>query len=702
MKKAMLIISILSVIFGSCACSPINNSTTNSAESSVVETTSPENNENDTEISTTEETIETNVFSNDGSEIIVDTDKSNVEISETSDGTKVATVKTDDGKEVKVAVKEDESGKTVVDTSKVINDEGQVENSADSSKNKTEVKVNDDGKVTIKTEVSVPVETSKNNSTNSKPSETSKKTTENSKSSDTSKTAETSKSSESSNTKTTPTKKIAAETEESSSNIEAKSISLNKSSLTLKAGETATLTATINPSNATDKTVHWKSTNSSIVTVNNGKITAIKEGNATITASTSCNCKEAICKVTVKANSTIVNVSSITLNKTSITLEEGKTTILTATINPSNATNKNVTWSSNNTNVATVNNGTIKANKAGTATITAISNNGKSASCKITVKAKEQPKPSTVEVTSITLNKTNVTLEKGKTTTLTATVNPSNATNKNITWSSNNTNVATVNNGTITAKKAGTANIIAKSNNGKTATCKVTVKAKNVIANRIDIDGNVVINANTTTNSILVWVYPGNVDLSTFKVTFKNNTDNMMSFVKYEDADIEKTNEKMLLRVYFSAKTAKRTKDYIVTATISCGNASADTTIYVNCEKDESVKAYYAPFNIDQIVKDMRKYGESHGMTWDDSKYVKFNDKTDPAHQKPITNSSFFIPMDSRVTGLELKQQLLDSVLWPYELNKEYDPWLKIEEISFKIVPLYNSYRDYWEFYVLY
>ena len=379
MKKAMLIISILSVIFGSCACSPINNSTTNSAESSVVETTSPENNETDTEISTTEETIETNVFSNDGSEIIVDTDKSNVEISETSDGTKVATVKTDDGKEVKVAVKEDESGKTVVDTSKVINDEGQVENSADSSKNKTEVKVNDDGKVTIKTEVSVPVETSKNNSTNSKPSETSKKTTENS------------KSSESSNTKTTPTKKIAAETEESSSNIEAKSISLNESSLTLNVGETATLTATIYPSNATDKTVHWRSTNNSIATVDNsGNIIGKSKGNATITVSTNCNCKEAICKVTVINNEqpstpSTVEVTSITLNKTNVTLEEGKTTTLTATVSPSDATNKTVTWSSDNTNVATVNNGTVTAKKAGTANITARSNNGKTATCKVTI-----------------------------------------------------------------------------------------------------------------------------------------------------------------------------------------------------------------------------------------------------------------------------------------------------------------------------
>ena len=115
---------------------------------------------------------------------------------------------------------------------------------------------------------------------------------------------------------------------------------------------------------------------------------------------------------------------------------------------------------------------------------------------------------------------------------------------------------------------------------------------------------------------------------------------------------------------------------------------------------DESSE--YAPFDIDQIVKDMRKYGESHGMTWNDSKYVKFNDKTDPHHQDPITNSSFCIPVDTRVTGLTLKQQLLDSVLWPYEENKVYNPYLKLEEMSFKVVPLYCKADDFWEFYVLY
>ncbi len=84
----------------------------------------------------------------------------------------------------------------------------------------------------------------------------------------------------------------------------------------------------------------------------------------------------------------------------------------------------------------------------------------------------------TVSVTGVSLNKSSATLNVGDTTTLTATVAPSNATNKNVTWTSSNTAVATVSNGVVTAKKAGTATITVKTADGnKTATCSVTVKA---------------------------------------------------------------------------------------------------------------------------------------------------------------------------------------------------------------------------------
>ena len=167
-----------------------------------------------------------------------------------------------------------------------------------------------------------------------------------------------------------------------------------------------------------------------------------------------------------------VSVTSVGLNTASLTLKNVRNYTLKATVSPSNATNKNVTWTSSNTKVATVDaNGNVKAVGSGTATITAKSNNGKTATCKVTVS-----NPAVVSVTSVGLNTTSITLKNVRNYTLKATVSPSNATNKNVTWTSSNTKVATVDaNGNVKAIGAGTATITAKSNNGKTATCKVTV-----------------------------------------------------------------------------------------------------------------------------------------------------------------------------------------------------------------------------------
>ena len=162
--------------------------------------------------------------------------------------------------------------------------------------------------------------------------------------------------------------------------------------------------------------------------------------------------------------------TSVALNKTTLTLDIGKTSNLRATVYPSNASNKKCTWSSSNTSVATVDsNGKVTAKASGTATITVKTANGKTASCNVTVQA-VQAVP-----TSVSLNKTSLTLDVGKSYTLTKTVSPSNAVTS-YTWSSSNTSVATVDsNGKVTAKKAGTATITVKTSNGKTAICKVTV-----------------------------------------------------------------------------------------------------------------------------------------------------------------------------------------------------------------------------------
>ena len=249
--------------------------------------------------------------------------------------------------------------------------------------------------------------------------------------------------------------------------VAATGIQLDKASISLIKGESGTITATISPSNTTDKTVTWSSSNSSVAIVNNGTVSAVSAGTADIIAKTS-NGLTASCKCTVKEPT--VMPSSIQLDSASMTLTTGESKTINATISPSNTTDKTVTWSSSNSSVATVNNGTVSAVSAGTADIIAKTSNGLTASCKCTVK---EP---TVMPSSILLDTASMTLTTGESRTINATISPSNTTDKTVTWSSSNSNVATVNNGKVSAVSAGTADIIAKTANGLTASCKCTVK----------------------------------------------------------------------------------------------------------------------------------------------------------------------------------------------------------------------------------
>ena len=170
-----------------------------------------------------------------------------------------------------------------------------------------------------------------------------------------------------------------------------------------------------------------------------------------------------------------VPVSGVKMNKTSLIVAPGKTATLKATVSPSNATEKGVTWKSSNTAVATVSSsGVVTGKKKGTATITATTKDGgKKATCKVTVG---------VPVTGVKLNKTKQTLKVNQKVTLKATISPSNATNKKVTWKSSNTSVATVSSsGVVTGKKGGTAKITVTTADGKkVATCTVTVNNPSV------------------------------------------------------------------------------------------------------------------------------------------------------------------------------------------------------------------------------
>lgn len=171
-----------------------------------------------------------------------------------------------------------------------------------------------------------------------------------------------------------------------------------------------------------------------------------------------------------------IPITSISLNKTTATLTVDETLKLTATITPSDATDKSVTWSSSNISVATVSNGTVTAKSSGTTTITARTNNGKTANCSVTVNDKE------ILPTSIYLNKTSIELEEGATQTLTTTILPSNATDKNVEWLALDESIATVENGTITAVSEGETTVIATTSNGLTATCNINITSPFVFA----------------------------------------------------------------------------------------------------------------------------------------------------------------------------------------------------------------------------
>ena len=164
------------------------------------------------------------------------------------------------------------------------------------------------------------------------------------------------------------------------------SVSLDKTSCEMTEGDELTLTATINPENATNKNVTWSTSDATVATVADGKVIALKAGNATITVTTEDGNKTATCALTVKAK--VYPVTGVTLDKTTYELTVGGNVTLTATINPANATNKNVTWKTSDATVATVVNGKVTALKAGTATITVTTEDGnKTATCTVTVKA---------------------------------------------------------------------------------------------------------------------------------------------------------------------------------------------------------------------------------------------------------------------------------------------------------------------------
>jgi len=247
-------------------------------------------------------------------------------------------------------------------------------------------------------------------------------------------------------------------------------VSVTPPTASITTGATTQLTAMVAPTTATNKNVTWSSSNTAIATVSStGLVTGVTAGTTTITVTTADQGKTATSVITI-TNPTVTGVSVTPPTANIIT---GTTTQLTATVAPTTATNKNVTWSSSNTAIATVSStGLVTGVTAGTTTITVTTaDQGKIATSVITV---TNP---TVTVTGVSVTPPTASVTTGVPIQLTATVIPGTATNKNVTWSSSNTAVATVSStGLVIAVTAGTATItVTTADQGKTAISVITV-----------------------------------------------------------------------------------------------------------------------------------------------------------------------------------------------------------------------------------
>ena len=167
------------------------------------------------------------------------------------------------------------------------------------------------------------------------------------------------------------------------------SIALSQTALNMSTSDSVQLTATIAPEKASDDKLTWTSSNEDVATVYNGKVTAWDVGSCTITATTS-NGLSATCSVTVEAVPYMVDMSEYWIE-----LETGDTRTLDVTVYPENATNYTVTWSSDDTSVATVSGGTVTAVGEGSCTITASVSDNVYTTCSVSVSAAEEPTQAT-------------------------------------------------------------------------------------------------------------------------------------------------------------------------------------------------------------------------------------------------------------------------------------------------------------------
>ena len=246
-------------------------------------------------------------------------------------------------------------------------------------------------------------------------------------------------------------------------------LTISPQSKEMNIGSTVSFAASVSPSNASDTTVSWTSSNVAIATIDQaGIVTAIEVGETTITAVTTDGSFEAVASVTVLPTL----VTGVTIDPTSIQIYLGSTGSLKANISPTNATDTTVTWTSSNEAIATINQtGVVTSISVGEVTITAFTTDGNfEAVASVTIVP--------VSVTGVTIVPSSLDVLLSSTGSLTANIAPGNASNKAFTWNSDDTSIATIDeNGLVTGVSLGTAIMTATTADGSfTATSTITVK----------------------------------------------------------------------------------------------------------------------------------------------------------------------------------------------------------------------------------
>lgn len=362
--------------------------------------------------------------------------------------------------------------------------------------------------------------------------------------------------------------------------------------------------------------IEWKSGDENKFTVtpeNDGmyaSLSGLAAGDATLTVTVTDKAgKTFTASVTITVKSQ--GVESIIIADTLIATV-GNSESVEVSIYPENASNQEVIWEvTEGADVVSVENGLVTGLKEGTATIkvTSSDNSEVSATCTVTVINQA--------VESVSLNVSETTVSVGKTETLVATINPENASNKNVSWSSDNTSVATVENGVVTGVAEGTATItVTTEDGGYTATCTVTVSG--VVDVEHSFNSAKLVDAGVAVGSSKTYSNTGYLEIDGFKIINKisnkakgsNDVSDYLSFANVGDAAKFTTDaENMTFKLMFEGSSNGRsititgpdgfsqTIDYTsanknVESTVNLGKAGEYTITVVGGE----IKFYYMSF----------------------------------------------------------------------------------------------------------